>query len=1108
MPRVIPGGGPDTTSQFLLQITHGNQALARLYATLLAKYEDRLEQQAFQREMQGTREAAADRRATTANERWYDQERFRHDLRNPPGAPAGPNLLGPGAAGSPAPATPAAAPPPRAAEAPIERPSVYTLDKNPYSGSGAGTSAPVAPAPQSSNTTGVSPKVAALLNSGAADAQASGAGHTEFSAQSRRPPPTVSEPPKPFRRESTPPTQLPSQPRVGPRTQPKPQAQYLDVDQRWLDLMHTEEDKHKLPRGSLMTLYGLENGGGRQFGTNKSGSATGIFQFHRDLRAQYKLSDEDTRDPAKMIPAAAANLRRNADILERDYKIKLPTTPETMPMWATLHQWGSGAGPRIVAAYVQNPEAPMTSIMGTHKDAQGNVIPNYNVLSTNNINPSSTVKQAIQANKAPFWLNGYIQQFPEHANQPVGSYKPVTITPPAEDPNVPRPPASVSLSGMGSNPRLIRAIQGGAQMALPQGYTIRQTSGHRPGDTGYHGRAEAGDFQIYTPEGRPLSNRGEDTTGLYTRVARGVKSWILENDPQFRVNWGGAHSTAKRGGLVSDIMHFDTGPDRGNLRPDLRMSRLAPLGRDERNAPTQVAQQPQQPQPVRVAGPLPPRETEPTRPYVTSAISRIPTSGEVGATFAARDKAPAAATEAAPPLNIPPISTPIKAGVGTSAARSDPYYNLQNDIGEGIPTLDTRNVPMPPERPITESGDLGGVGTPADAPLPGLDEQLDVQTNAPQVPLPPLKPPEPEFTPAERIPMSGAPGELTSPSEYGAYGTTPPDSVQDAMADAFRQRTEPGYKTADFNVIPQVAVGDLPPQGEISTTAKQPLPAEFDAVTPAQRTPPPADFTLSPQLDVPTTVARAPLPPGFKVPLPTLGGDASAAASVSTNQMPRDLQQPLPARLPPPLPPEVSSGNAPTLRSIIDAIYSGNIPKLSTATDPNAVNVRTPPPEIPEQQLAETLAIPADKLQAVGEWLKQNFGPGGQPDNQKVFNEAMQQYVRSGVNAVSDWWNRSSAPTAKPTTQSGPPAPHVAAQPAPRTMPDGRPYFPPPEPLVVPPRPGAGPANTVLSGGGNTPLPAPPGQYNPMTGRIDVPAPDTLQDGTKKFYEPGEQPVE
>ena len=132
----------------------------------------------------------------------------------------------------------------------------------------------------------------------------------------------------------------------------------------------------------------------------------------------------------------------------------------------------------------------------------------------------------------------------------------------------------------GTNPRLHAAIVGGAGF-LPEGYTVRQTSGHRPGDSGHHGRGQAGDYQIYDPAGNPIPNRGEDSTGMYTMLARGVKTWAMGNDPDLvpKIGYGGAFGTQKGGGGVPDLMHFDLGGSRGRMRPDVQFGKLKPLDR-------------------------------------------------------------------------------------------------------------------------------------------------------------------------------------------------------------------------------------------------------------------------------------------------------------------------------------------------------------------------------------------------------------------------------------------------------------------------------------------------------------------------------------------------
>ena len=131
----------------------------------------------------------------------------------------------------------------------------------------------------------------------------------------------------------------------------------------------------------------------------------------------------------------------------------------------------------------------------------------------------------------------------------------------------------------GTDPRLHAAVVGGASY-LPEGYTVRQTSGFRGGNNqSYHGKHAAGDFQIYDPDGHPIPNEGEDKTGMYTRLARGVKTWALKNDPKLvpQIGYGGAFGTKLGGGGVPDLMHYDLGGSRGRMRPEVQFGNLQPL---------------------------------------------------------------------------------------------------------------------------------------------------------------------------------------------------------------------------------------------------------------------------------------------------------------------------------------------------------------------------------------------------------------------------------------------------------------------------------------------------------------------------------------------------
>jgi len=149
---------------------------------------------------------------------------------------------------------------------------------------------------------------------------------------------------------------------------------------------------------------------------------------------------------------------------------------------------------------------------------------------------------------------------------------------------------------MGTNDRLHAAVVGGSGY-LPEGYTLKQTSGARDGhNQSHHKGGNAGDFQIYDPNGKPIPNRGEDTTGMYTLLARGVKTWVSKNDPELmtKIGYGGAFGTKLGGGGVPDLMHFDLGGSRGRMRPEVQFHKLSLINDEEnstRNKPVAKSKQ-------------------------------------------------------------------------------------------------------------------------------------------------------------------------------------------------------------------------------------------------------------------------------------------------------------------------------------------------------------------------------------------------------------------------------------------------------------------------------------------------------------------------------------
>jgi len=174
---------------------------------------------------------------------------------------------------------------------------------------------------------------------------------------------------------------------------------------------------------------------------------------------------------------------------------------------------------------------------------------------------------------------------------------PALATGPTAGAAPPRPPANIPPPGAsleGVNPRLVAAVQGGASY-LPPGYTIRAVSGTegRTDPRSHHSKGNAADFQIIKPDGTAIPHKGEDTTGMYTQLARGTKTWALENDPGIvgKIGYGGAFGTKIGGGGVPDLMHYDLGGSRGNMRPQVQFAVLQPLSRSERGVVAPVVAQ-------------------------------------------------------------------------------------------------------------------------------------------------------------------------------------------------------------------------------------------------------------------------------------------------------------------------------------------------------------------------------------------------------------------------------------------------------------------------------------------------------------------------------------
>lgn len=110
----------------------------------------------------------------------------------------------------------------------------------------------------------------------------------------------------------------------------------------------------------------------------------------------------------------------------------------------------------------------------------------------------------------------------------------------------------------------LQEIVNAAATHLPEGYSIKMTSGFRGAGQANH-NGHAADYQIIGPDGKPISNRGEDPTGMYSLLARHAYGEMLARYPNLKGKfaWGGAFGTQLGGGGQRDLMHFDMNGERG-----------------------------------------------------------------------------------------------------------------------------------------------------------------------------------------------------------------------------------------------------------------------------------------------------------------------------------------------------------------------------------------------------------------------------------------------------------------------------------------------------------------------------------------------------------------
>jgi hypothetical protein len=118
----------------------------------------------------------------------------------------------------------------------------------------------------------------------------------------------------------------------------------------------------------------------------------------------------------------------------------------------------------------------------------------------------------------------------------------------------------------GTDPRIKEIVTAAAE-GLPEGYKIQPTSGVRTAGQGQHTHGRAVDWQIIGPDGKAISNRGDDSTGLYTKLAQNAYGYQekYHKDLTGKFQWGGQFGTSSKNPNEPDLMHFDTGGRRGRI---------------------------------------------------------------------------------------------------------------------------------------------------------------------------------------------------------------------------------------------------------------------------------------------------------------------------------------------------------------------------------------------------------------------------------------------------------------------------------------------------------------------------------------------------------------
>ena len=809
MARVMPSGAPDYTSQIAAREAAANDALARLFYTLMARREESMRNEQLRRDL------LLQQQSFTAEQNQLNRD-WRTDFEyNKPGAQQQPSHLAPGMGGRrmvPAPAAPAA---------PATRVGPPTSSFTPSGTVG----------PRTDRFSALTPDAANSYASADFDPDVAKGETVTLSGQSVQTPPSLPTP----RRANTPVGTTP-QPRQSRRPRMTAQGVWGPIDpaitKTWDDL----EKKYNLPRGVLQTHVGVMNNFGRD-----DGGADGWFRMSPDLRAVYQVNDADVNDIHKMSAVAAQNIARNREAYNRyvdqynkQNKTNLPhltNNASDVPAYAVLSQFGVVNGPRVLVSALVNGNAPLAPQMAPEKGVDAS-----RVLVTKGLPATATGNDLFGSDrgvgKRAADVHATTIQHQENPPQPdAGDGQP----PPRPRVGVPDA-GDVRVNERGAHgyrrgnvqvePWLVDTVRQ-ASRTLPPGYRVDiiSTVDPRRSGTRWHPTGRAIDIQIYDDQGRALPNKGGPRLpgyAVYENMAAAAKAYQMQQYPDRKFTWGGHFDS----GVPYDRMHFQsTGQSRRNFTPQQIANGAQAI---------KVAMSGQRPPVATVDGQ--PTDAAPTEaaPTTTAAVDegvRTPMYNQKPITKPKTAAINTFGTKASPPLATMATDEKGKPTVASAigGAQMAPKMQIAEETPVEIPNAPTRTV-VPNSKAIpAETSAAANQPTPqtaqsveqptqaTPAPTPSqvatdsgytaddMDERSATRLSSDeQVPLPPTKPAMSIGGPSRSL--RDLPAGMTATSQIptrinvGTMLSTPVEGTAPGLAaDDFRTGAAPEYQTATDN---------------------------------------------------------------------------------------------------------------------------------------------------------------------------------------------------------------------------------------------------------------------------------------------------------------------